>query len=293
MTAPVPAFPSASDAVLPAAGSVSAADRLAEIMAWKAREIASRLRPVREAELARLGEMHREGPLFRDALRRQGRLAIIAEIKRASPSAGAIRAGADAVEQARIYTNAGADALSVLTDEKFFAGKIEDLWNVVDFQAHHRRFIPCLRKDFMLDPIQIVEAAEAGARCILLIVRALDDDRLRRLYDAATLAGLDALFEVHTAAELERALRFSPKILGVNNRNLSTFKTDLSFSEQYLPQVPAGIVKVAESGVRSPADAARMRTAGADALLVGEALMRSEAPDVLLRELQTAGECSS
>ncbi|MDR1816782.1 MAG: indole-3-glycerol phosphate synthase TrpC [Puniceicoccales bacterium] len=264
------------------------ADRLSEIIAWKAREIAPRLRPVRESELARLGEVRREGPAFRDALRKNGRLAIIAEIKRASPSAGAIREGADAVEQARLYTNAGADALSVLTDEKFFAGKIEDLWAVTDFQRQHDRHLPCLRKDFMLDPVQIVEAAEGGARCVLLIVRALDDDRLRQLYDAATLAGLDALIEVHDPAELERALRLSPKILGVNNRNLSTFKTDLAFSEQYLPQVPAEIVKVAESGVRTPEDAARMRAAGADALLVGEALMRAADPDQLLRELQQA-----
>jgi indole-3-glycerol phosphate synthase len=262
-------------------------DKLTEIMAWKAQEIAPRLRPVRDSELARLGQIHREGPAFRAALRQPGRLAIIAEIKRASPSVGAIKADVDATEQARLHTNAGADALSVLTDAKFFSGKIEDLWDVVDFQNRHRRFLPCLRKDFMLHPVQIVEAAEAGARCILLIVRALDDDTLRRLYDAATLAGLDSLFEVHDAAELERALRFSPKILGVNNRNLATFKTDLSFSEEYLPQVPAGIVKVAESGVKTGADASRMRVAGADALLVGEALMRAEDPEALMNELQS------
>ncbi|MDR2981437.1 MAG: indole-3-glycerol-phosphate synthase, partial [Puniceicoccales bacterium] len=209
---------------------------------------------------------------------------------RASPSAVAIKAGADAVEQARLYTNAGADALSVLTDEKFFAGKIEDLWNVVDFQAQHRRFLPCIRKDFMLDPIQVVEAAEAGARCILLIVRALNDEQIRRLYDAATLAGLDSLFEVHDERELARALEFSPKILGVNNRNLATFKIDISFSENYLPQVPSGIVKVAESGIRTGDDAVRMKAAGADALLVGEALMKADDTEILMKELQKADE---
>jgi indole-3-glycerol phosphate synthase len=261
-------------------------DKLSEIMAWKAREIAPRLRPVRESELARLGEIRRPGPSFREALRKPERLAVIAEIKRASPSAGVIKAAADSVEQARLYTNAGADALSVLTDTKFFAGKIEDLWEVVDFQTQHRRHLPCLRKDFMLDPVQIVEAAEAGARCVLLIVRALDDGQIRRLYDAASLAGLDALFEVRDARELERALGFSPKILGVNNRNLATFETDLAFSEKYLPQIPADIVKVAESGLRSGADAARMKAAGADALLVGEALMRAPDPAALLRELR-------
>lgn len=263
-------------------------DRLAEIMADKAREIAPRLRPVKDAELARFGAMRREGPAFAEALRKPGRLAVISEIKRASPSAGAIKAGADAVEQARLYTNAGCDAISVLTDEKYFGGTIEDLWNVVDFQTSHRRFIPCLRKDFMLDRIQVVEAAEAGARCILIIVRALDDTKIRELYEAATLAGLDALFEVHDAAELERALKFSPKILGVNNRNLSTFKIDLAFSEQYLPQVPAGIIKVAESGIKTPADAARMRAAGADALLVGQSLMEADDVEKLMHALQNA-----
>lgn len=158
-------------------------DRLAEIMANKAREIAPRLRPVRDAELARFGQLRREGLSFAEALRAPGRLTVISEIKRASPSAGAIKAGADAVEQARLYTNAGCDAISVLTDEKYFGGTIQDLWDVVDFQRQHRRHVPCLRKDFMLDRLQIVEAAEAGARCILIIVRALDDAKIRELYE--------------------------------------------------------------------------------------------------------------
>lgn len=270
------------------ASSRPSMDKLAEIMAHKAAEIAPRLRPVKDAELARLASLPRPGLRFAEALRRPGRLTVISEIKRASPSAGAIKSGADAVEQARLYTNAGCDAISVLTDEKHFGGRLEDLWNVVDFQTQHRRHIPCLRKDFMLDPVQIVEAAEAGARCILIIVRALKDDQIRRLHDAATLAGLDTLFEVHDAAELDRALRFSPKILGVNNRNLSTFKIDLAFSEQYLPQVPADIVKVAESGIRTPEDAARMRAAGADSLLVGQSLMQTDDVEKLMRELQHA-----
>ena len=139
----------------------------------------------------------------------------------------------------------------------------------------------------MLDRIQVVEAAEAGARCILIIVRALDDAKIRELHDAATLAGLDALFEVHDAAELDRALQFSPKILGVNNRNLSTFKIDLAFSEEYLPQVPRrGIIKVAESGIKTAEHAARMRAASADALLVGQSLMESDDVDKLMHALQ-------
>ncbi len=263
-------------------------DKLAEIMARKRREMAARERPVSERELARFATSARPGLTFAQALDQPGRLSVIAEIKRRSPSAGAIKAEVDAVEQARRYTNAGADAISVLTDEPDFGGTLRDLWDVVEFQVTTNRLVPCLRKDFMVHPLQVVEAAEAGARAILLIVRALDDDTLARLHDAATLAGLDALFEIHEEAELERALRHGAKILGVNNRNLSTFKTDLAFSEKIIPQIPAGILPVAESGISTVADAARVRAAGARALLVGEALMRVEDPEKLLQELQGA-----
>jgi indole-3-glycerol phosphate synthase len=263
-------------------------DKLAEIMARKRREMAARERPVSERELARFAASPRPGLTFAQALDQPGRLSVIAEIKRRSPSSGAIKTGADAVEQSRRYTNAGADAISVLTDEPDFGGSLRDLWDVVEFQVTTNRHVPCLRKDFMVHPLQVVEAAEAGARAILLIVRALDDDTLARLHDAAKLAGLDALFEIHEEAELERALRHGAKILGVNNRNLATFKTDLTFSEKIIPQIPAGILPVAESGINTVADAARVRAAGARALLVGEALMRAEDPEKLLRQLQQA-----
>jgi indole-3-glycerol phosphate synthase len=263
-------------------------DKLAEIIAHKRREIAPRLRPVRERELARFAEVPRPGPTFAQALDQPGRLGVIAEIKRRSPSAGDINALADAPEQARRYTNAGADAISVLTDEKFFGGTLRDLWDVVEFQVTTGRHVPCLRKDFMVDPIQIVEAAEAGARAILLIVRALDDDSLARLRDAAQLAGLDALFEIHDEPELERALDLGATLLGVNNRNLSTFHVDLAFSEKIIPQIPQNILPVAESGILTPADAARVRAAGARAILVGEALMRADDPEKLLHALRDA-----
>ncbi len=265
-------------------------DKLAEIMAHKRREIEPRLRPVRERELARFAESPRPGPTFAQALDQPGRLGVIAEIKRRSPSAGAIKAGADAVEQARRYTNAGADAISVLTDEKYFGGTLRDLWDVVEFQTTTNRHVPCLRKDFMLHPVQIIEAAEAGARAILLIVRALDDDTLKRLHESAAIAGLDALFEIHEERELDRALNHGAKLIGVNNRDLTTveFKTNLAISEKLLPLIPNPALAISESGLHTAEDAARVRAAGARAILVGEALMKAEDPEALLQSLISA-----
>ena len=265
-------------------------DKLAEIMAHKRREIEPRLRPVRERELARLGESKRPGPGFAQALNQPGRLGVIAEIKRRSPSAGDIKAGADAVEQARRYTNAGADAISVLTDEKYFGGSLRDLWDVVEFEVTTNRHVPCLRKDFMLHPLQIIEAAEAGARAILIIVRALDDDTIKQLYESATIAGLDSLFEIHEERELERAYHHGAKLIGVNNRDLTTveFKTNLAISEKLLPLIPPTALAVSESGIHTAEDAALVRAAGALAILVGEALMKADDPEKLLKELSEA-----
>jgi len=263
-------------------------DKLAEIMAHKRREIEPRLRPVRERDLARFAEAKRPGPSFAQALDQPGRLGVIAEIKRRSPSAGEIKAGADAVEQARRYTNAGTDCISVLTDEKYFGGTLRDLWDVVEFEVTTGRHVPCLRKDFMVHPLQIIEAAEAGARAILIIVRALKDEDIKLLYESAQLAGLDSLFEIHEERELERALRHGAHLIGVNNRNLATFQTDLAFSEQIIPQIPSSAFAVSESGIHTPEDAARVRAAGARAILVGEALMKAEDPEKLLKELSEA-----
>ncbi|MEM9026402.1 MAG: indole-3-glycerol phosphate synthase TrpC [Verrucomicrobiota bacterium] len=264
-------------------------DKLAEIMAWKRQEIAPRVRPVTERELSHLSTMQRSSRPFRDALKREDEgLAVIAEIKRKSPSAGEIKQLPDAAEQARLYLNAEADAFSVLTDEKYFGGTLQDLWGVVDFIEDHQRPTPCLRKDFMVDPIQIIEAAEAGARCILIIVRALEDDEIKKLYDCANLAGLDSLFEVHTESELERALTFGPKIVGVNNRDLSRFVTDLAISETIIPQIPDEIIAVSESGIFDTDDAERASACGANAILVGEALMKAEDPEALVKAFHEA-----
>jgi indole-3-glycerol phosphate synthase len=227
--------------------------------------------------------MQTQGGSFLKALARKDRLSVIAEIKRKSPSAGEIsEASLDAVEQARKYINAEADCLSILTDTEYFGGRLQDLWDVVEFLECHNRKTPCLRKDFMVYPIQVLEAAEAGARSILIIVRALDDDEIKSLRGAAEAAGLDILYEIHEERELEKALRFDPKIIGVNNRDLKRFKTDLAVSESLIPKIPEGIVRISESGIFDIEDAERARACGADAILVGEALMRAEAPEELV-----------
>jgi len=264
-------------------------DKLSEIMAAKRQALQHLIRPVRESELERMAGIRKQGGSFLDALARKDRLSVIAEIKRKSPSAGQIAAqDLDAVEQARKYVNAEADCFSVLTDTDYFGGTLRDLWDVVDFLEEHQRPTPCLRKDFMIHPIQVLEAAEAGARCILIIVRALEDDDIKALYEAASIAGLDALFEIHEERELEKALKFDPKIVGVNNRDLKRFKTDLAVSELLIPQIPDDIIKVSESGIFEVEDAERASACGADAILVGEALMRSEDPEELVEAFHQA-----
>lgn len=255
-------------------------DKLTEIMAHKRREIAPLLRPVFADELAALHRALPRPPSFLHALKRaDGKLAVIAEIKRRSPSAGVISAEASALDQARRYRDAGAGALSILTDGKYFGGRIEDLQEVTaDFP------LPCLRKDFMVHPVQVLQARQAGASAILIIVRALTDEEIESLHTAAQAAGLDALFEIHSGEELARAVRHKAKIIGVNNRDLSTFKTDLGLSERLIPLFPKQVVAVSESGIATAADAARVRAAGAQAVLVGEALMRAADPGALIRE---------
>jgi indole-3-glycerol phosphate synthase len=264
-------------------------DKLTEIMAWKRRELAPLLRRVPAAELAAADARHPRPPSFAAALRRaDGRLAVISEIKRRSPSAGDIRAGVSAPAQATRYQQAGADAISVLTDEKYFGGTLEDLRTVTATFTSQPPAIPCLRKDFFVHPLQVLEARAAGASAILIIVRALTDEEIQTLRDAAATAGLDALYEIHTEAELDRAVGHGAKIIGVNNRDLAIFRTDLGLSERLIPRFPAGITAVSESGIFTAADAHRVRHAGAHAVLVGEALMRAADPAALLRDFRAA-----
>jgi indole-3-glycerol phosphate synthase len=266
-------------------------DQLAEIMAHKRQEIAARLRPVSETELTRAGADTPPPPSFAGALRRpDARLAVIAEIKRRSPSAGAIKPGASAVAQAERYRRAGADALSVLTDAKYFGGTLDDLRQVTDVfrssAAWHRSAPPCLRKDFMVHPVQVLEARAAGASAILIIVRALSEAEISALHAAARVAGLDVLFEVHDEEDLARAVAHGARIIGVNNRDLATFQTDLTLSERLIPQFPRGVTAVSESGIFTGTDAARIRAAGAHAVLVGEALMKTPDPARLINEFR-------
>jgi indole-3-glycerol phosphate synthase len=264
-------------------------DKLIEIMEWKRREVAPRMRTVSERELSRLDASAPRPRPFVPALRRgDGRLAVIGEIKRRSPSAGEIARDASAVERAAAYQAAKADALSILTDGKYFGGSIEDLRAVADQMRASRAGLPCLRKDFMVHPVQVLEARESGASAILIIVRALDDNEIRILHAAARAAGLASLFEVHSEDEIDRAVAHGAEVIGVNNRDLSVFTTDLSLSERLIPRFPAGVVAVSESGINTPADAARVRRAGAHAVLVGEALMRSADPAALLASLRGA-----
>ncbi len=254
---------------------------LADILARKVAEVAARraARPDRELEAA-LCDVHPARD-FAGALARRGEpTRIIAEVKRASPSAGAIASGLDAPAQARRYAEAGAAAISVLTDGPGFGGSLADLSAVRETVA-----VPLLRKDFVIDRYQLLEARLHGADAALLIVAALSDDRLRTLLSECAALGLAALVEVHDRPELEVALSAGARVVGVNNRNLKTFVVDLAVSEALVPSIPAEVKAVAESGVRTAADARRLRAGGAANLLVGEALVRAADPGELLREM--------
>lgn len=258
-------------------------DKLTEIMANKRREIAPLVRPVFPEELAEANGRLPPPPPFAAALRRPDRqLAVIAEVKRRSPSAGAIKENASATDQAQLYAGARADALSILTDEKYFGGTLADLRAVTAGFAAAGTRLPCLRKDFMLHPVQVLQARENGSSAILIIVRALGDNEISSLHAAAQAAGLEALFEIHDEPDLDRAVAAGARIIGVNNRDLAVFRTDLALSERLLPKIPKGVIAVSESGIFTPADAARVRAAGAHAVLVGEALMKASDPAALL-----------
>jgi indole-3-glycerol phosphate synthase len=209
--------------------------------------------------------------------------AVIAELKKASPSKGLIRADFDVPKLAAELEFGGAACLSVLTDEKFFQGSLHNL-ELASYATH----IPCLRKDFILDEFQLLEARACRADAVLLIVAALNDDELTTLHRLARDLQLDVLVEVHDDAELDRALGAGCDLIGVNNRNLHTFRVDLNTSLELAKRIPDGVVKVAESGIETAADIARLRDAGFDAFLIGETLMRAPNPGDTLRTLLEA-----
>lgn len=234
----------------------------------------------RTAALVEAAGRSRPARGFSAALTRPG-LSVIAEVKRRSPSRGVLAAGLDAVAQARIYEDAGATAVSVLTEPSHFDGSLDDLIAVQEAVE-----IPVLRKDFVLDPAQVFESRAAGADAVLLIVAALGADLLERMVVAAADAGIDALVEVHDREEAAIARASGAHLIGVNNRNLETFATDLRVAEALAAAVQGeGIVTVAESGIHTPDDAERMRNADYDAILVGEALVVADDPASSLSRL--------
>lgn len=211
---------------------------------------------------------------FRSALDRgSDALGIIAEIKKASPSAGIIDPNFDPIRQANMYIEGGASCMSILTDEKYFQGHLSYLSNIAKESP-----IPVLRKDFMVHEVQIYEAVVAGADAILLIVAGLEQEQLKHLYAIAKDFQLDVLVEVHNLAEMERAIDLEADLIGINNRNLKTFTTDLATTEELADEVSDDVLLVSESGIRTPADGQRVLDAGANALLIGESLMRENTP---------------
>ncbi|MGH7578728.1 MAG: indole-3-glycerol phosphate synthase TrpC [Gemmatimonadales bacterium] len=231
----------------------------------------------RRAALEREAGSRPSPPSLAPALRRE-RLGVVAEVKRRSPSAGVIRDDLDPRERAALYARNGAAAISVLTDRPHFGGSMEDLRAAASAVG-----VPLLRKDFILDELQVIEARAAGAAAVLLIVRALPPARLVLLLGCARAAGLEALVEVHTPAELDCALDTGADIIGVNARDLDTFRIDTATAWELLARVPADRVAVAESGMQSPDDVERAAAAGADAVLVGTALSAAPDPAGLLR----------
>ena len=258
-------------------------DILARILERKREEIAEGARAVPIAEMRRRAADVPPPRGFRDALEAkigEGRPAVIAEIKRASPSRGIIRRDFDPSRIAAGYERGGAAALSVLTDRDFFQGAPDHLR-----EAWAATALPALRKDFLIDPWQVHEARAMGADCVLLIVAALDDDRLRALAELAGELGLDTLVEVHDEAELDRALRIPAPLIGINNRDLRTFETTLATTRRLAPRVPEDRRTVTESGIASRDDVAGLRAGGVHAFLVGEAFMSAPDPGERLAAL--------
>jgi indole-3-glycerol phosphate synthase len=259
------------------------ADILDEIMAVKRQEVAAALKRKPLAVVRADAESRVLTRDFVGALRNKiaaGQAAVIAEVKKASPSKGVLRPNFIAADIAQSYAEHGAACLSVLTDQQFFQGSSDYLK-----QARASCDLPVLRKDFMVDAYQVYEARAMGADCILLIAACLDDAEMKSLESLATSLDMAVLVEVHDRAELDRALKLKTPLLGINNRNLKTFEVTLDTTLDMLKEVPADRLLITESGIGSAADVKRMRDAGVHAFLVGEAFMRADDPGLALAQL--------
>ncbi|MGJ8657582.1 MAG: indole-3-glycerol phosphate synthase TrpC [Akkermansiaceae bacterium] len=247
-------------------------DKLTEIINYKKVEVEALIPRTAKLRAAALERNEFRG--FRSALDLgPDQLAVIAEVKKASPSAGIIDPNFDPVRQANMYIHGGASCMSILTDEHFFKGHLSYLARIARESP-----IPCLRKDFIVHEAQIYEAVIAGADAVLLIAAAMDAEKLKKLYNIARDFQMDVLLEVHDLPEMETALDLGADLIGINNRNLKTFTTDLGITERLVDEVPDDVILVSESGIKNPADAQRVLNAGANAVLVGETLMRAHTP---------------
>ncbi|ASK19297.1 MAG: indole-3-glycerol phosphate synthase TrpC [Vreelandella alkaliphila] len=256
---------------------------LTRILARKDEEVAERRQAVSEAELLALADKQSAPRGFIAALNARiaaGDAAVIAEVKKASPSKGVIREDFHPDDIAKRYAEGGAACLSVLTDADFFQGHEDFL-----IAARDACDLPVIRKDFITHRYQVTEARAIGADCILLIVAALDDTQLRDLHQQANALGMDVLVEVHDAVELERALALDLKLVGINNRNLHTFETSLNTTLDLLPRIPEGVTVITESGIHTRDDVELMRDHEVNGFLVGEAFMREEDPGQALKQL--------
>jgi indole-3-glycerol phosphate synthase len=261
---------------------------LDEIVAHKRMTLPAQKESVPLAHLQELAA-GRPPPLsLATALRRPG-VSLIAEVKRASPSKGLFAADLDPVHQAETYVSGGAAAISVLTDERFFRGTLQDLTQVRCAVANTGAPVPVLRKDFIIDPYQVIESRAHGADALLLIAAILSQDLLSELLALTHELGMTALVEVHDQAELEWVLQLSPQVVGINNRNLEDFSVDMTTFERLRPQLPREVVAVAESGVKTKTDLVRLQEMGADAVLIGESLVTAPNVPAKVREFVEAG----
>lgn len=250
-------------------------DYLTDIIEYKRNELSSQPSTVGQAQVKKLNS-------FVETVKRQKTLSVIAEFKRASPSKGIFKNDADPLKVAQVYKNGGADGLSILTERRYFNGDISDLRQVSETLD-----IPILCKDFILEESQIYQAYQAGASMILLIIRVLSPNRIRELYNYARSIGLDILVEVHDQSDLEVAWTLNPELIGINNRDLNRFQTDLATTENLIRLIRnPDILVISESGIRNVQDCERIAAAGVDAVLIGEALMVHEAPDEMIRSIK-------